>query len=31
MLILPPESCIDTDSRLAMHELLQMLHKRVRC
>ena len=30
MLILPPESCIQVDSRLALYELLQILRRRVR-
>ncbi len=30
MLILPPESAAAIDSALALHELLRILHKRVR-
>ena len=30
MLILPPESCIQVDSRLALYELLQILRRRAR-
>lgn len=30
MLILPPESCVQVDSRLALYELLQILRRRVR-
>ena len=29
MLILPPESCVEVDSRLALYELLQILRRRV--
>ena len=29
MLILPPESCVEVDSRRALYELLQILRRRV--